>query len=95
MLQSVDALQLFFFLLTIVLVVCSSAIYYTERGEFNLLPWVNPNPNPNPNCRRVQRILGLLGEDRAINKRQATESFSEHTPELLVVSGDAHHRWLR
>jgi len=33
--QSLDALQLFFFLLTIVLVVCSSAIYYTERGEFN------------------------------------------------------------
>lgn len=33
--QSVDALQLFFFLLTIVLVVCSSAIYYTERGTYN------------------------------------------------------------
>jgi len=33
--QSVDALQLFFFLLTIVLVVCSSAIYYTERGDYN------------------------------------------------------------
>ena len=33
--QSLDALQLFFFLLSIVMVVCSSAIYYTERGEYN------------------------------------------------------------
>lgn len=33
--QSIDALQLFFFLLSIVMVVCSSAIYYTERGDYN------------------------------------------------------------